>query len=269
MSTPPVPLCDSDVDAFERDGAVRLRQAFPDTWIARMQTAVDRIMQEPGPYSRQPGNQDGRFHNDFFMSDRDAEFRSFALESPAAVIAQRMMRASRVTFFFDHLLVKQPRAEQPTPWHHDLPYWPVAGNQICSVWLALDPVDRSTGAIEYVAGSHRWGRRFQPETFIRDRPFDDQGLEPPPDIDAHRDEHRILSWDLEPGDCLVHHALTVHGAPGNVAPDRRRRGLSTRWCGDDAVYDPHAGTFRLARDPGLAPGDPMECELFPKVIPRS
>jgi hypothetical protein len=47
--------------------------------------------------------------------------------------------------------------------------------------------------------THRWSRRFEPVTFIKDRPFDDQGLEAIPDIDAHRDDYRILSWDLEPG----------------------------------------------------------------------
>jgi ectoine hydroxylase-related dioxygenase (phytanoyl-CoA dioxygenase family) len=258
----------ADVEAYERDGAICLRQVIPDAWVARMQDAVDRIMRSPSPYSKSPGDQEGRFHNDFFIWDRDDDFHAYAFESPAADIASAVMRTDTVELFFDHLLVKQPRAEEPTPWHHDLPYWPVSGDQVCSVWLALDPVSRINGAIEYLAGSHRWGRRFEPATFIRDRPFDDQGLEQIPDIDAHRDEYRMLTWDLEPGDCLVHHALTVHGAPGNVAPDRRRRGLSTRWTGPDARYDPHPGTFRLLRDPGIPAGATMRCDLFPRVRPR-
>ena len=224
-----------------------------------MRTAVDHIMLVPGPYSKQEVAPDGtgRFHNDMFMWTRDDDFHAFVFDSPAADIARAVMRATRVNFFYDHLLVKQPLAAEPTPWHHDLPYWPIAGDQVCSVWLALDPGTLATGVVEYVAGSHRWDRRFEPETFIPGRPFDDQGLEPVPDIDAHRDDYRILSWDVEPGDCLVHHALTVHGAPGNStsrpAPGAASRPAST---GDDARYDPHPGTFRLLRDPGLAPGAP-------------
>ena len=48
----------------------------------------------------------------------------------------------------------------------------------------------------------------------------------------------IMGVDSEPGDVVVHHVMTLHGAPGNAHSDRRRRGLATRWCGDDAVYDP-------------------------------
>lgn len=258
-------VTDADVEAFERDGAICLRGVFDAAWIERTSAAVDRVIAAPSPYSRQRGDQDGRFHNDFFLWDRDEDFAAFAIESPAADIARSVMRSEHVNLFFDHLLVKQPRASEPTPWHHDLPYWPVDGTQICSVWVGLDPVTAATGGVEYVAGSHRWGSRFEPATFIKDRPFEDQGLEPIPDIDGQRDRYRILSWDLEPGDCLVHHALTVHGAPGNSTADRRRRGLALRFTGDDARYDPHPGTFRLLRDPGIAPGAPMDCDLFPRV----
>ena len=38
----------------------------------------------------------------------------------------------------------------PTPWHHDQPYWTVDGNQVCSIWLSLDPVPREA-AVRFVA----------------------------------------------------------------------------------------------------------------------
>jgi ectoine hydroxylase-related dioxygenase (phytanoyl-CoA dioxygenase family) len=44
------------------------------------------------------------------------------------------------------------------------------------------------------------------------------------------------------GDCLVFHAMIVHGAPGNDTAGARRRGLSLRYTGDDARYDPRPGT---------------------------
>jgi ectoine hydroxylase-related dioxygenase (phytanoyl-CoA dioxygenase family) len=268
MTTTDAALVSSaDVAAYERDGAVCLRGVFDEQWVERMRRAVDRVMQQPSPYSRQRGDRDGRFHNDFFMWTRDDDFRAFAMDSRAPDVARALMRSRQVSLFFDHLLVKQPRASEPTPWHHDLPYWPVSGDQVCSVWVGLDTVTRTTGAVEYVAGSHRWGRRFEPVTFIKDRPFEGQGLESIPDIDAHRDHYEIISWDLDPGDCLVHHALTVHGAPGNTSSEQRRRGVSLRYTGDDARYDPHPGTFRLVRDPGIDAGAPMECDLFPRVRP--
>jgi len=59
----------------------------------------------------------------------------------------------------------------------------------------------------------------------------------------------------------------VHGAPGNDTPGARRRGLSLRYTGDDARYDPRPGTFQFPHRPDLAAGARMTCDLFPRVWP--
>ena len=37
-----------------------------------------------------------------------------------------------------------------------------------------------------------------------------------PDIDGNEADYDIVSYELEPGDMLVHHHLTVHGSAGNA-----------------------------------------------------
>lgn len=101
-----------------------------------------------------------------------------------------------------------------------------------------------------------------PTDFIEGDLFKNDTLEEIPDIGAHRERYDIISWDTEPGDCILHHALTVHGAPGNDST-RRPRALATRWTGDDAVYVERKGMSKPIRHPGLTPGDPMDCDLFP------
>ena len=39
---------------------------------------------------------------------------------------------------------------------------------------------------------------------------------------------QLLSWDCEPGDCVVFHGMTLHGAKGNKSSNLQRRVLSTR-----------------------------------------
>ena len=68
-------------------------------------------------------------------------------------------------FFHEHVLVKEPRTESRTPWHHDLPYYCIDGTQCVSFWTALDPVPRAI-CLELVVGSHRWGKSFMPRKFI-------------------------------------------------------------------------------------------------------
>ena len=91
-----------------------------------------------------------------------------------------------------------------------------------------------------------------------------------PDIQADRGAYDIVAFDMEPADCIVFHGLTVHGAPGNTSLERRRRALSTIWLGDDTTFAARPGPVRpLFEGHGLAPGDPSDCEYFPRVWPRA
>jgi len=264
---PAGPVPEDTIAAYDRDGAVCLRGVFPAAWIDFMREGVERAMAAPGPLAEEyERHGSGRFFGDLDVWKRHAHFRRFVMESPAAEVAGRIMGASRVNFFYDQLLVKEPGTAARTPWHQDQPYWAVAGRQVASVWLPLDPVDIETSP-EFVAGSHAWPA-FSPYHFVDGTPYRDTGLPPLPDIEAERSRHRILRFAMEPGDCLVFQAMIVHGAPPNRSM-RRRRALATRWTGDDAHYCIRRGEVAIpTSDPGLEHGDPMTCEDFPLVWQR-
>jgi ectoine hydroxylase-related dioxygenase (phytanoyl-CoA dioxygenase family) len=270
---PPRPIRDDESAAYARDGVVALAGMFDADWIERLRGAIERDLARPSAMAADfnaPGTQ-GRFFGDMFMWTWDDDFRAAVFESPAPAIAAALMGAARVNFFYDQLFVKEPGTAKPTPWHQDQPYWAVAGWQISTVWIALDAIPHEAGAVEYIAGSHRWNRRFRPVAFRagnhNDRRYQEAALEPVPDIEAARERYDIRSWTMAPGDCLVFQAMIMHGAPGNSTAGRRR-GLALRFTGDDARYDPRPGTFQMIREPDLAPGAAMECALFPRVWPR-
>jgi ectoine hydroxylase-related dioxygenase (phytanoyl-CoA dioxygenase family) len=265
------PVSEDDVAAFRRDGAACLRGVFQPDWLALIAADVERDKREPGAMVRRntPAGAPGEFFVDFQLWTRWPGCRRFVLESPAAALMGRMMGAKRVAYYHDHLLVKEPGTRERTPWHHDQPYYPVDGEMVASIWLPLDPVSRDT-CVEYIAGSHRWGRWFAPRYFNQANTelATDGRFEEMPDIDAEiaAGKHRLLGWDLEPGDCIVFHALTVHGAPGNASAAPRRRAWATRWLGEDARYGDRPGQISPPIEGhGLQPGDPMECATFPLV----
>ncbi|GIS71219.1 MAG: hypothetical protein CM1200mP10_07960 [Candidatus Neomarinimicrobiota bacterium] len=82
---------------------------------------------------------------------------NFYFKSPAAEIAGRITKSDQIRIFHEHILVKEPKTSERTPWHHDQPYYCVDGNQVCSIWLPLDPVPRKAG-LEFIAGSHNPGK---------------------------------------------------------------------------------------------------------------
>ncbi|MEO8006318.1 MAG: phytanoyl-CoA dioxygenase family protein [Betaproteobacteria bacterium] len=276
MAQQPTPLVtDEDIRAYERDGVICLRQVFDDMWIARMQAAIDRVKANPGPLRQRFRPEDpGEFLSDKFMWVSDPDFRVYLFESPAAAIAGALMRSNEISVFYDQLLVKEPYATAPSPWHQDLNYWPFLGKQVCSVWMPLDIVDLASGTLEFVRGSQNWKDRPFSRALVfgnddnQPKPSGDDSIpetddpEVLPDIDGRRTDYDIVSWNMRPGDAVIFTALTLHSAPGNNT-DRRRRAVSSRWTGDDVIYTPKRVMAKLLRDPGLSPGDKMNCDLFP------
>jgi len=180
------------------------------------------------------------------------------------------MRSRSARLYHDHMLTKEPGTRQPTPWHQDQPYYNISGRQNCSFWIPVDPVSRES-TLEFVAGSHL-GPWLMPRSFrdAQARWFPEGSLADLPDIEADRAAFRILGWQLEPGDVVCFHMLTLHAA-GGVGSGRRRRVFSVRLLGEDVRHAPRR--WPTSPDfPGLAEalpsGTPMEHPLFPLVWPR-
>ncbi|MGZ4481092.1 MAG: phytanoyl-CoA dioxygenase family protein [Gaiellales bacterium] len=261
------------VEAFQGDGAVCVRGAFSTEQVALVEHGIGRNLAAPSPRAivASAETDAGRFIEDFCNWRDIPEYERFIRTSPAAAIAGALMRSNRVRLFHDHMLVKEPGTRQPTPWHQDQPYYNIDGTQTCSMWMPVDPVARNS-TLEFVAGSHR-GPWLMPRSFMdsQARWFPEGSLTDLPDIDADRDAFSVLGWELEPGDAVFFHMLTLHAA-GGVEGGRRRRAFSVRFMGDDVVHAPRA--WRTSPEfPGLAgelpPDAPMEHPLFPVLWERS
>lgn len=262
-------LTDDLKETYRNDGVVRVKDAFDPKWVGFLRSATDENMRNPGIMAEEYAKAENstRFFGDQFIWTRNEAFKKFVFESEAAPLAAALMGASKINMFFDHLLVKEPGSIEPTPWHQDGPYWKIKGEQICSIWFAMDHVSEENGGVRYVKGSHRNGKRYRPQSFSGEGhvEYGEAGLTTMPDIDQTVSEKDIICYELEPGDCLIHHANIIHGARGNKRAQSRRRGYATRWAGDDIVWDPRKGTTDVLHDPGLRPGDPLDSELFPVV----
>ncbi len=257
--------------AYEADGAICLRGVFESKWLELLRDGVEAALRSPGPHAEDytPAGSQGRFFGDIGLWKRFAPFKEFAMRSPAALVAASLMGASRINLIYDQLLVKEPRTQERTPWHQDQPYWALDGNQMCSIWLPLDPVDDAT-CLRFVAGSHKWPQVYNPLHFKDGSGYSDTGLPQLPRIDESGETMRLLHWELEPGDCLVFSGRTVHGGPGNMNDASRRRALSTRWAGDDVRYVRRQGEVAIpTEDPGLAYGARLAGREFPLVWTRA
>ena len=260
----------SAAEDFRRDGAVCVRGAFTRREVALIERGIERNLGEPSDRAQVASRPEdpGRFFEDFCNWQRIPEFEEFVRSSPAAAIAGELMGATRVRLFHDHLLVKEPGTRQRTPWHQDQPYYNVDSAQNCSMWMPVDPVDRDS-TVEFVAGSHR-GPWLMPRTFMDHQAkwFPEGSLADLPNIEADRAAFPIIGWDIEPGDFVCFHMLTLHAAAGVEGPNRRRV-FSVRFLGDDIRHAPRS--WKTSPDfPGLADtlpaGAPMDDARFPLLV---
>jgi len=266
MPTPPVrDLTPGEIEEYDRDGVVCARGLFPDDWIGRMAAAIDRVVDAPSLLGNVVSMKDDNFSGDLFVWKTDDDFRDWIYESPAARVAQQVLRSKTVRHFYDQLFVKPPGCHVATPWHHDLTFWPIRGEQVCSIWMTFDPVTAESSGLEFVRGSHRWPNRYKAVSPMYNEQLIDPNHEDPPDIEAHRDEYDLVGWDVERGDMLIFHPLTLHGSSGNYHVSQPRRALAFRWCGDDAIYAPTPHTMPW-RAPGLERGDRVAEPGFARIL---
>jgi ectoine hydroxylase-related dioxygenase (phytanoyl-CoA dioxygenase family) len=253
------------VREFELNGVVCLRGLIGEDWRRRLAAAIERDLAQPGPHTHNFRSNSGRFHGTSRLRESDADISDYVFNSPLPRLAAHFLNSRKINLLYDQIFVKEPGTEAPSPWHQDHGVWPIKGRKVMSFWVALDPVTLANGGLEWIAGSHGWGRIFQPRTMGGRIYEPNPDFEPMPDIDGERQKYQIVSWDLQPGDALAFHSLTIHGAQGNKTASTRRRACSVRYTGDDVVYDPRPSTMNELVNPALKAGDPLDSDLFPVV----
>ena len=260
------------IEEFQRDGAARLRGLFTAAQVDLLRAGIDANLAQPSPRCKIASRADdpGVFVEDFCNWQGNEQYRRFIFETRLPEAAGRLMRSGVARLYHDHMLTKEPGTRQRTPWHQDQPYYNIEGRQNISFWIPVDPVSRAA-TLEFVAGSHR-GPWLMPRSFMdaQARWFPEGSLADLPDIEARRDAFPILGWEVEPGDAICFHMLTLHASAG-VEPGRRRRVFSVRFLGEDITHAPRR--WRTSPEfPGLAErlpvGAPMDDPLFP-VLWRS
>jgi len=263
-----------EIASFRDKGAVVIRDLISPGWIERLRAVFDEAkagaMDLSNYYTDTPGKApagSSLTRDDVWM--HNAVVRRFLFESPIARAAALVMNSRSARIYEDLLIYKSAGSEVSTPWHQDEPQWPLSGQQMSSVWFALEPVRHDEGALRFVEGSHKgpmyvpYVPQSQRHRLEADMPFFTGGKLPA--IDAEPDRFKTMCFDLEPGDAIIFHPRTIHAALG-TATDRPRRTFSIRFLGDDVRWEPKSSVFlNWLSEIDLKKGDPITGERFPEI----
>ena len=269
-------LSEEEVVSFRTNGVVKVSEAVDPSWIPELLAVADGQLTKPSKWVNDvnAAASENRLFTDRYLWRHNDVIHRFVHDSGCARLAAQAMGSNSARFYFDHLLIKKVNTPTITPWHQDAPYWPFRGKQIASIWLALTPVTVEGSGMEFIRGSHFDDVYYLPEVFggadnkSGQWANEQQGVAVP-DIDANREEYDIVNFDMAPGDALIFSAWILHGARGNSSSTQDRVALSTRWLGDDVLWDPREGVdptvdpAQVLVEPGMPPRDNS---FFPEIF---
>jgi ectoine hydroxylase-related dioxygenase (phytanoyl-CoA dioxygenase family) len=132
-----------------------------------------------------------------------------------ALATARQLLGPSAELVFEHAMLKPARIGAETPWHQDEAFYPIYSNhQTITIWMPLQPVDRSNGCMEFIAGSHK--RTVLPHRRLNNDPRI-HGLEV-----YGADVSQPVPCPLPAGGATVHHCRTLHHAGPNLTGAPRR-----------------------------------------------
>jgi hypothetical protein len=259
-------------ETYARDGVVLIPRALDAKAMAEALAAYEWSLANPGPgATRFAQATDSTFYNDLYNPRCLEGYRPMLEASPVPAIVAGLWGADEVWFMYEQVFLKEGGETRRTPWHQDSSYLAIAGHHLAVAWISFD-AQAAEDSLEFVRGSHRGvlynGSRF--ELGDDTAPINPASPLPRlPDIEAARADWDIVSWPVQPGDLIVFHPATLHGGAA-THPGKRRRTLTLRFFGTDAVYDQRPG-FAGPRVSGfhdrMRQGDPFRDPSFLRLLP--
>ena len=257
-------------ETYARDGVVLLPRALDEAALVDALAAWEWSVANPGPgASRIPSRSEATFYQDLYNPRCLEGYTAMLRASPLPGMIADIWGSPDVWFMYEQVFLKEGGEARRTPWHQDASYLTIAGNDLAVAWITFEAVG-AADSLEFVRGSHR-GVLYNGSSFRLDD--DTAPLHPDapmprlPDIEADRGAYDIVAFPVEPGDVVLFHPAMLHGgAPTH--PGTRRRTLTLRFFGADAVYDERPGPAgpRLDRfHVGMKSGDPFRHPSYLKL----
>lgn len=219
-----LPLAREDVRRFRDEGFVRLDSFAPPEEVQAVAPIYDRL------FLRRTGWEEGNY---FDMGEPD-ESEAHVYAAPQMLqlsryapelktlplfrrchAAAKQILGSSAKLDLDHGIFKPAKHSAPTPWHQDEAFWDGRyDHDGLSIWIPLEPVDASSGCMQFVPRSHR-GEVMRHRTINNDPRV--HGLEV-----ADLNPPVVEVCPLPLGGATVHHARTLHYSAPNTSPRNRR-----------------------------------------------
>lgn len=227
------------LDAFNRDGYVALSGFLNPDQLTETREFVARFIKESVPdlpreqvFYETLGQKD-TLKQITNLYSHDAYFQRLMFGSRFEKLAELLLQGPVVGEGMQYFN-KPPKIGKATPPHQDGYYFMLDPCEALTMWLALEEVDEENGCVRYVRGSHQRGLR--PHGRTQTLGFS-QGVT---DYGTPQDQADEVAFPAQPGDLLIHNAMTIHRADPNRSQSRTRQALGFIYYSTRAKIDEEA-----------------------------
>jgi len=221
------------VEAYQRDGVVRIRQFFQPQHVEAIRAELARYLRDDlatKPPDARTVEADGTTIRNLWRLERhNAFFRELGHRREITDLVHRLVNGAPLLVGVE-TFNKPARIGSAVPPHQDNAYFCQRPPDMLTVWVAIDAVTEANGPVCFLRGSHRLGMLPTRPSGVAGNSI---GLAAPPDAP----EERVFRATLEPGDATIHHCQTIHHSGPNHS-DGARLGLLLVYRGEHTRTDP-------------------------------
>jgi ectoine hydroxylase-related dioxygenase (phytanoyl-CoA dioxygenase family) len=212
----PYPLTDEQIDYYQQNRYIKLKQVFDAETIAFFNAAISErvaVMNQETKPLEERSTYGKAFLQLFNLWRVDEIVKELVFSKRLAKIATDLMQTSGVRIYHDQALFKEGGGGI-TPWHADQYYWPLETDKTITAWIPLQATPLEMGPLEFSAGSHQIveGRDLEisdeSEVAIRQK------------LRVTDFKHVIEAFDL--GEISFHSGWVFHRAGANTTNQMRK-----------------------------------------------
>ena len=260
-------LSQKQIEDYQTFGVIIIKDVFSE-WIEPLRRGFKKVLDKPSQHGRENVNDNqGRFFEDYCNWKRIEEFKDCIFNSPGGQIVAEATSSKSTQIFHEHIFIKEPGTYKETPWHQDMPYYCVEGNDTGSFWIPLQPLSKEN-SLKILLGSHKFQKLVRPTKWSNNKPWysNNNNFMDMPDIKLM--EKNIFESEINLGDAILFNFKVLHSSSGN-SEKISRRAFSMRFIGDDVTYiDRDEETSPPFKDINLKNGEKMRKDWFPVVWSR-
>ena len=151
-----------------------------------------------------------------FHKLHDCNFiQKFSKKKKIELLVKNFLNTKEIRLRASELFAKPKKYGLDVPIHQDNFYWCIKDAKALTMWIALEKTNKKNGGVFYFDKSHKLG-------LFKHVPSYKKGSSQMIKKNLKLKKLKKSYPSLNPGDCLIHHSLMVHGSNKNHSSNSRK-----------------------------------------------